>query len=302
MLRKCICGTYVYGNLKLCRKCAAIYGDDWQKWPGHVRWEYQNQNFRDNDEWALDLSEFFGSEEYVERPPKEQRKGTKSDKEVGTLLGSDLNVKKRCPICQKPINPKHMFCKKHYEEYGKDRSKWPPWLQEIVTMDQADADYEKTHKVRPMHDETYNKPDVIAPAKTGINRLGGSTGTRTQAYTNKDEISQEALVWSDDAEWQGQDMPIPSTDFTDGQKYNDAVWHGSYAFRETGGYGERDDLDAKLEIQLYVELLPEKERTVYLLYTSGYKQWEIADTMQLSQQRVSEIINTVKRELAKRIR
>ncbi len=291
MAYKCICGTYVFKFLELCRQCRGEHGyySDWPEW---VRSRYFDLNFGGDYE--------FGEMDKLGRP--NSVKGAPLGK-AGDILKEVQDPQlgersgKRCPVCQARIKPKQRLCRKCFIEYGGNEAKWDQWLIALVTDDQRIADNERDHRELAINDETaLSKKDMTLSGGEGY-KTPGSLGGRTYARHNQNELDREALAWGD-GELEGSgDLPELGAIKGDrnGYKYNQAAWRGSgIEYTDISAFSERASMDdvfyntARIDQEL--EKSDYTRQIVILLYGAGHKQWEIAELLGIDQQRVSDIL------------
>ena len=287
MAYTCICGTYVYEILELCRQCQAEFGE-YGDWPDRVKNRYFDLNFGGDYEYGeLDkLGRPNGVKEAPLGKAGDDLKGVQ-DPQLGELAG------KLCPVCHTRIKPRERLCSKCFVQYGRDQGKWPKWVQALVTDDQRMADYERDHREFSVNDETgVNKKDANRPGGEGY-KSPGSLGGRTYPRYNQNDLSREALDWGDnDLEGSGDLPEIGSIEGDkSGHKYNRAAWRGSgVQYNDISVFWERDLLDEKIAQEQEFARSDYTRQIVILLYGAGHNQTEIAELLGIDQQRVSDIL------------
>lgn len=288
MAYTCICRTYVYEILELCRQCRAEFGE-YGDWPEEVKNRYFDLNFGGDYE--------YGELDKLGRPNgvKEAPLGRAGDilKEVqDPQLGERAG--RKCPICHTKIKANERLCRDHLAEYGQDRDKWPRWLQAQITNDQKQIDAARNHREGSIDDETFTRRQGPGRPQKAGGSIPGSYGGRTIARTNQDEISTEAVNWGDyDLEGSGDNAPEPGAIAGDrnGHKYNAAAWRGSDdQYKEFGEFSERDYIEDKIAAGQELNQWNPQAAAVLLLSENGYSQKEIAELMKIRQQNVSEIL------------
>lgn len=289
MTYKCVCKTYVIEPLQLCPQCAVLYGSDWKTWPVWVSLRYHDINFGHDDEYSLDG---------VKAEPL-GKKGSELKDVQDPQLGE--RGRRKCPACGKPIKVSERLCKDHLTQYGRDQDKWPLWLQALVSDDQRIIDAARNHRENSIDDETFTGRQAPKHAGKAGGKIPGSFGGRTIARNNQDEISTEAVYWSDDEiDAVGSDniTDAPITGDRNGYKYNAAAWRGeSDQYKGIEGYSERDQLEDKIAAEQELEQWNPTAAAVLLLFEAGHNQTDIAKFMKIRQQKVSEILRkAVKRD------
>lgn len=279
---KCICGTYLITKLTLCRKCGAIYGDNYEEWPRAISLKYMDINYGGDYENDLTL---------VRAEPIGKMGADVKGVEDPTYWERG---RKQCPICHKPIKVNERLCKDHLTKHGGDQAKWPPWLQVLVTDDQRIIDAARNNREGSINDETFISGQGITRAASAGAKTAGSYGGRTIARHNQDDISTENLNWGDDeVDSPGSSSPALGEIKGDrsGYKYNAMAWAGdSGQFRGLGGASERDQIEDKLAAEQELKQWDPTAAAVLLLYSNGHTQGEIAALMRIRQQQVSEYI------------
>jgi len=123
------------------------------------------------------------------------------------------------------------------------------------------------------------------------------TGSKKQAYFNRDEITQDEIAW----DWGMDDAPDepgapyepgePIKGDRSGHAYNARAWRGNDGqYRELPGTWERDQLDDMIDAQRELDRVDVLRKNVLLLNSAGHGQKEIGELLGVSQQRVSEIL------------
>lgn len=290
MAYKCICGTYVFKFLELCRQCRGEHGyySDWPEW---VRWDYFDLNLGGDYEYG-ELDEL-GRPGSVKAAPL----GKPGDKDTGAEIPQVTYygfVQRVCPVCQKQIKAKERLCLQCLRKYGSDEAKWDQWLIAQVHDDQKAIDDARGHREYSLDDD---RPASRQAINNERRKAGGSVGGRTYAQFNPDEVSQDVLDWGDSLagpEPKGSPAKEIKGDKL-GHKYNEQAWQGSDTqAREFGDFSERDGLDDDIDNTARIDQELEKSdytrQIVILLYGAGHKQWEIAELLGIDQQRVSDIL------------
>ncbi len=288
MAYKCICGTYVFKFLELCRQCRGEHGyySDWPEW---VRWDYFDLNLGGDYEYG-ELDELGRPGSVKAAPlgkPGDILKEV-TDPQLGERAG------RKCPICHTKIKANERLCRDHLADYGRDQDKWPQWLLALATDDQKQIDAARNHREGSIDDETFTRRQGPGRPQKAGGKIPGSYGGRTIAYTNQDEISTEAINWGDDdLEGSGDSTPEPGAIAGDrnGHKYNAAAWRGGNdQYKEFGAFSERDYIENKIAAEQDLNLWNPQAAAVLLLSENGYSQKEIAGLMKIRQQKVSEIL------------
>lgn len=291
MAYTCICGTFIYEILELCRQCTILYGE-YGDWPDRVKNRYFYLNFGGDYEYS-DFDKL-GRPNMIKGAPL-GKPGDKlkdvQDPQLGELTG------KRCPVCQARIKPKQRLCSKCFAEYGSDEGKWDQWLIALVHDDKRIADDARDHRELAINDETaLSKKEMIRAGAEGY-KTPGSLGGRTYARHSQNELDREALAWGD-GELEGSgDLPELGAIAGDrnGYKYNQAAWRGSgVEYTDISAFSERANMDdifynnARIDQEL--EKSDYTRQIVILLYGNGHSQTEIAELLKIRQQRVSDIL------------
>lgn len=274
---RCVCPDkpYLAKKLTLCRKCTAKYGDNFRALPLHVRLEYDRLN--NGGDYEFSSLNKQGVPITITAEPMGKKGADVKGVEDPTFWEKG---RKQCPICHDPIKVSERLCHKCFTELGKDKTKWPEWLQHSVTDDQRIIDAARNHREGSINDETFMN--------------GPAAGSRTVARHNQNEISTDTLNWGDDElNSPGTTNPAGGPIAGDrlGHKYNAIAWQGdSDQYKGLPGSLERDYIEDKIAAEQELNLWNPIAAAVLLLYHNGHNQSEIAELMKIRQQMVSEIL------------